>query len=543
VKNAGFHQVLELIGLCVVAEVVLLRVTDAAQNNGAFFAGVADDLAERLFESAAHDVAADLLVTFQLQRVDRRDAAHQGHTAAGDNAFLDRSAGSVHGVFHAGFLFLHFSLGRSADLDDRNAAHQLGQPLLQLLAVVVPGGLVDLAANFLYAAFDVGVLALALDNGRVVLVDGDLLGLAEVAHLHVLQLDAKIFGDGLAAGQDCDVLQHGFAAIAEARSLDGRNLQRAAQFVDDQGRQRFAFHVLSDDHQWTAALGDLLQQREQVFHRGNLLFVDQDVGVLQNNFHALWIGDEVGGQIAAVELHAFDDFQLGLHRLGFFHRDDAVFANLLHGLGNDAADSLVVVGRNGADLRDHLARHLLRVLVERTGNAVTIVVQRAAHGSDSLVDAALKRHRVCAGSYRLHAFAEDGLRQNRRGGGAVTGNVGGLGGDLAHHLRAHVLQRVLQLDFLGYGHAVLGNERRTKLLLDHDIAALGAQRDFHGIGQNIHAAKDRLAGIFSMHNLFVHCFNLLVKSVVSYQLSVVGSQYKGDPAYPRVTLERGSQPS
>ena len=91
------------------------------------------------------------------------------------------------------------------------------------------------------------MLALALDDGGVVLVDGDLLGVAEIAHLHVLQLDAKIFGDGLAAGQDCDVLQHGLAAIAEARGLDGRNLQRAAQLVDDQGRQRFAFHVFGDD--------------------------------------------------------------------------------------------------------------------------------------------------------------------------------------------------------------------------------------------------------------------------------------------------------
>ena len=187
------------------------------------------------------------------------------------------------------------------------------------------------------------------------------------------------------------------------------------------------------------------------------------------------------------------------------------------------ADGLIVVGGNGADLRDHLAGYLLRKLVERAGNAVAIVVERAAHGGDSLVDAALQRHRVRTGGNRLHAFAEDGLRQNGRGGGAVTGNVGGLGGDFADHLRAHVLERVLQVDFLGYGDAVLGNERRTEFLLDHDIAALGAQRNFHGIGQNIHAAKDRLAGIFSMHNLFCHCLNLLMK--ISCQFSGVGCQW------------------
>ena len=83
--------------------------------------------------------------------------------------------------------------------------------------------------------------------------------------------------------------------------------------------------------------------------------MDQDDGVFENGFHALGIGDEVGREVAAVELHAFDDFQLGLHRLGFFDGDDAVFADLLHGFGNDVADGLVVVGRDGADLGDHFA--------------------------------------------------------------------------------------------------------------------------------------------------------------------------------------------
>ena len=31
------------------------------------------------------------------------------------------------------------------------------------------------------------------------------LGLAEIGDLHVLQLDAEVFGDGLAAGEDGDV--------------------------------------------------------------------------------------------------------------------------------------------------------------------------------------------------------------------------------------------------------------------------------------------------------------------------------------------------
>ena len=220
--------------------------------------------------------------------------------------------------------------------------------------------------------------------------------------------------------------------------------------------------------------------------------MDEDVGVLEHRFHALGIGNEVWGQVTAVELHAFDYFELGFHRLRLFDGDDAVLADLLHCFRDDLADGLVVVRRDRSDLRDHLARNLLRELVDCAGIALAFGVDRTANRGDSLLDAALQRHRVGAGSNGLYAFAINGLRQNGRGGGAVAGDVGGLGGDFAHHLCAHVLEWILQLDFLGYGDAVLGDERRTELLLDNNVAALGAEGDFHGIREDVYAAQDRL---------------------------------------------------
>src|SRR3712207_8591857 len=56
---------------------------------------------------------------------------------------------------------------------------------------------------------------------------GDALGLAEHVHGHVLELDAEILADHLAAGQDRDVLEHRLAAIAEAGSLHRRDLEAA----------------------------------------------------------------------------------------------------------------------------------------------------------------------------------------------------------------------------------------------------------------------------------------------------------------------------
>src|SRR5208283_1747163 len=158
---AGFDQVFVLAGLGVEAEVRVLRVVDLAEDDCTFFAGVFDDLAQRLGDGALHDVDTDLLVTFEFQLLEGRDAARECHAAAGDNTFFHGCAGCVHGVFDAGFLLFHFGFGCGADFNDGYATDQLRQPLLQLLAVVVAGGFVDLAANFLHAAFDLVVLALA----------------------------------------------------------------------------------------------------------------------------------------------------------------------------------------------------------------------------------------------------------------------------------------------------------------------------------------------------------------------------------------------
>src|SRR5579871_5471824 len=113
----------------------------------------------------------------------------------------------------------------------------------------------------------------------------------------------------------------------------------------------------------------------------------------------------------------------------------------------------------------------------------------------SAVDAALEVHRVHPGGNRLGAFTHDRGGEHRRRRGAVAGHVVGLRGDLAHHLRAHVLELVVKLDFLGDSDAVLGDARCAEALVEHDVAALGAQRDLHRIGQRLYAAQHALAGV------------------------------------------------
>src|SRR6185312_2340355 len=115
---------------------------------------------------------------------------------------------------------------------------------------------------------------------------------------------------------------------------------------------------------------------------------------------------------------------------------------------------------------------------------------------------ALQIHRVHAGGHRLQTFAHDRLCQHGRGGGAVTGGVVGLGGDLAQHLRAHVLELVVEFDFLGDGDAVLGDAGSAEALLDHDVAALRAERHLHRVGENIDAAQHAVARVSGKFNVF-----------------------------------------
>src|ERR1017187_1916513 len=155
----------------------------------------------------------------------------------------------MHGILDARLLLLHLGFGSSADLDDGNAADELHKTLLQLLAIVVGGCLFDLCADLLDPSLDFAVLAAAIDDGGVVLVDGDALGGAEIFDLDALELDAEVFSDRLATGEDGNVLQHSFATVAEAWSLDGRDVQSAAQLVDHEGCKRLAVYILGDDDQ------------------------------------------------------------------------------------------------------------------------------------------------------------------------------------------------------------------------------------------------------------------------------------------------------
>ena len=116
---------------------------------------------------------------------------------------------------------------------------------------------------------------------------------------------------------------------------------------------------------------------------------------------------------------------------------------------------------------------------------------------------AAQGQRVGAGGDVLQPLADDGLGQQRRRRGAVAGDVVGRRGDLADELGALVLEDVLDLDLAGDGDAVVGDRRRAELLVEHDVAALRAERDLDRVGDGVDAVLQGRAGLRAVLQLLV----------------------------------------
>ncbi len=121
--------------------------------------------------------------------------------------------------------------------------------------------------------------------------------------------------------------------------------------------------------------------------------------------------------------------------------------------------------------------------------------RRGDRGLHARFDALLERHRVGPGGHVAEALVDHGPGQHGGGGGAVTGDVIGLLGHFLDQLGADPLEGVLEVDVLGDGDAVVGDRRRTPLLVQDDVAALGAEGDADGVGELVHPALEGPAGL------------------------------------------------
>ena len=154
-----------------------------------------------------------------------------------------------------------------------------------------------------------------------------------------------------------------------------------------------------------------------------------------------------------------------------------------------ASEIIAPISSSAAEIAGDLGDLLLRV------DLLGELLDRGHGGVDAGLDAPLEAHRVGAGGDVAQALADHRPGQHGGRGGAVTGDVVGLLGDLLDQLGADLLVRVLELDLLGDGDTVVGDRGGAPLLLQHHVAALRAERDSHGVGELVHARLQPAAGL------------------------------------------------
>ena len=295
-------------------------------------------------------------------------------------------------------------------------------------------------------------------------------------HIHggIFQFIPQIGTDNSTAREDSDVLQHILSPVAVAGSLYSHYIEGAAQLVDDQSSQRFAFHILGNDEKLRAGLNDLLQQRQDLLNIGNLLVCDQDAGIIQSSFHLIHICSHVSRDIASVKLHAFYQIQLSLHGLGLFDGNNAVSADLLHGI------------------RHQLSYFFISCRDSGNSGDMLLAVYLLAHPGDSfhsafrsLLHAFSQNDGISACRQVLDPCVYHCLGQNGCGGGTVAGHVIGLGSHFLHQLRAHVLKSVCQLDLLRDGHTVIGDQGSAEGLIEYYISSFRSKCHSHGVAELI----------------------------------------------------------
>ena len=98
------------------------------------------------------------------------------------------------------------------------------------------------------------------------------------------------------------------------------------------------------------------------------------------------------------------------------------------------------------------------------------------------------------------------LRQHGGGGGAVAGDVVGLGGHRLDQLGAQVLERVFQVDLAGDGDAVVGDRGAAERLGQHHVPTARTERHPDRVGELVDAGLHGAARGFVEFNLLAHQF-------------------------------------
>ncbi len=367
-------------------------------------------------------------------------------------------------------------------MDHGDAAEETGKPLPQLIAIVIGRRLLDPAPDLAGAGGEGGGIAAAAADGGRVLVDDRARRLTEIPETGVLEAASGLGAHHLAAGEDREIREQGFLAIAEAGRLDRRRLERAPELVDDEDGEGLPFHVFGDDEERAPQPRHLIEEGQELPEAREPAIVEEEERPLERHLHALGIGDEVRREIPAVELHSLDDRERGPGGPRLLDHDHPVPADLGHGPRDELPDLPVVAGREGGDLSDPV----------RSLDGCRARREVGDHDRHRPVDPALHGHRMGSRRHVAEPVVEEGLREHGRGGRAVARDFLRPGRHVLDELRAHVLERIGRLDLARHGDPVAGQGRHAEPALENDAPPARTEGDPDGVRDLVDAAAERI---------------------------------------------------
>ena len=142
---------------------------------------------------------------------------------------------------------LNFSSG--TNLDHSDAACKLGKAFLELFAVIIRVGVLDLRTDLSNAGIYIFLSAGAGNDSCFILGNNNLGSMAEDCIINRVKLKAKLIRYYLGTGKDSHILQHCLAAVAEARGFYSYRVESTADLVKDEGRQCFTVNIFSNDEE------------------------------------------------------------------------------------------------------------------------------------------------------------------------------------------------------------------------------------------------------------------------------------------------------
>src|SRR5699024_8324288 len=104
----------------------------------------------------------------------------------------------------------------------------------------------------------------------------------------------------------------------------------------------------------------------------------------------------------------------------------------------------------------------------------------------------------------LHSLMHHCLCQYGSCGSTVSCHVIGLGSNFLDELCAHVLKCIFQLDLFCDGHAVVGDQRRSKRFIQNYVASFGSKCDSYCICQFVYSCFQCASGLSAVFDFLCH---------------------------------------